>query len=98
MLLLVITDEPDGNFIVGNDVAADGKLTFKYATWAGGKGNIEHSNLFCPYIYHLLLRCTWYSGSHSGRSIVLARKYASCRKQSILSQREDKLIHYLISL
>ncbi|KAF8520247.1 hypothetical protein BU17DRAFT_65589 [Hysterangium stoloniferum] len=33
-----ITNEPDGNFIVGSDIGADGKLTFKHATWAGGRG------------------------------------------------------------
>ncbi|KAF8520248.1 hypothetical protein BU17DRAFT_65590 [Hysterangium stoloniferum] len=33
-----ITNEPDGNFIIGSDIGADGKLTFKHATFAGGQG------------------------------------------------------------
>ncbi|KAF8520536.1 hypothetical protein JB92DRAFT_2828142 [Gautieria morchelliformis] len=33
-----ITNDPDGNFIVGSDIGPDGKLTFKDAIWAGGRG------------------------------------------------------------
>jgi len=33
-----ITNQPDGNFIVGSDIGNDGKLTFKDAIWAGGRG------------------------------------------------------------
>ncbi|KAF8520244.1 hypothetical protein BU17DRAFT_75781 [Hysterangium stoloniferum] len=33
-----ITNEPDGNYIIASDIGADGKLTFKHAIWAGGRG------------------------------------------------------------
>jgi len=33
-----ITNQPDGNFIVGSDIGADGRVTFGDAIWAGGRG------------------------------------------------------------
>jgi hypothetical protein len=38
-LVAVITNRPDGNFIVGSDIGSDGKLTFNDAISAGGRGS-----------------------------------------------------------
>jgi hypothetical protein len=37
-MVAVITNQPDGNFIVGSDIGSDGKLTFNDAIWVGGRG------------------------------------------------------------
>ncbi|KAF8577512.1 hypothetical protein K439DRAFT_552224 [Ramaria rubella] len=33
-----ITNQPDGNFIVSNEIGSDGTVTFKDTIWAGGRG------------------------------------------------------------
>jgi len=43
-----ITNEPNGNFIVGSEIGTDGKLTFKHATFAGGRGAHGVTNAIGP--------------------------------------------------
>lgn len=56
--LIVMTNQPEGNFLISCDVGSDGRLTFRNALSTGGKGINPDQHVFVTFLILL------YTGAH----------------------------------